>query len=173
MSEQHKSDFLSLGQTCTVLDISLSTLKNWLKTGKIKDDSADGSLKFTKQQIDSIISSRNSLKRRRAVANSRQSVRAQELYINYISKNSPNHIALSILVEDFSSTLTYIRALLCESFLQLLIEAKKLETYVSSHYFKAYLEDRLDIGRYDWLIQELIDKTPKNSLLKSCRNLPE
>jgi tRNA1(Val) A37 N6-methylase TrmN6 len=173
MSEQHKSDFLSLGQTCTVLDISLSTLKNWLKTGKIKDDSADGSLKFTKQQIDSIISSRNSLKRRRAVANSRQSVRAQELYINYISKNSPNHIALSILVEDFSSTLTYIRALLCEAFLQLLIEAKKLETYVSSHYFKAYLEDRLDIGRYDWLIQELIDKTPKNSLLKSCRNLPE
>ena len=37
MSEQHKSDFLSLGQTCTVLDISLSTLKNWLKTGKITE----------------------------------------------------------------------------------------------------------------------------------------
>lgn len=79
MAEQYKSDYLSLGQTCAVLDISLSTLKNWLKTGKIVDDSADGSLKFTKKQIDSIVSSRNSLKRRRAVANSRQSVRAQEL----------------------------------------------------------------------------------------------
>ena len=63
MAEQHKTDFLSLGQTCDLLDVSLSTIKNWLKTGKIKDDSADGSLKFSKTQIDSIISSRNSLKK--------------------------------------------------------------------------------------------------------------
>ncbi len=172
MSEQHKTDFLTLGQTCDVLNVSLSTIKNWLKSGKLIDDSEKGELRFSKKQIDAILSSRNSLKRRRT-SSSKQSVKAQELYINYISRNSPNHIALSILVEDFSSTLTYIRALLCEAFLQLLIDAKHIDTYVSSHFFKAYLEGRLDIGEYDWLLKELIDKTPIKSLTKSCSNLPE
>ncbi|MGN1280629.1 MAG: N-6 DNA methylase [Succinivibrio sp.] len=188
MAEKKKvKKYISLSQACRLLEISAATGRNWIRLGKLKAvsvaDSTDedyleaassGQSVFLKSQIDSMVSSLrkgelDELKSRR----NKSALKGRELYVNYVSRQSPNHQAVSMLVSDFSGTSTAITALLCESFLQLLIDDKRISTDVTENFLKAYLEERLDAAEYQWLLEELIDSTPRKSLSNAATKLPD
>lgn len=76
------------------------------------------------------------------------------------------------MVNGFTGSTTAITALLCESFLQLLVDAKRIKSKCTKQYFRAYLEGTLDADIYDWLLLELMDKTSRNTLLSASKKLP-
>lgn len=76
------------------------------------------------------------------------------------------------MVNGFTGSTTAITALLCESFLQLLVDAKRIKSNCTKQYFRAYLEGTLDADIYDWLLLELMDKTSRNTLLSASKKLP-
>lgn len=174
LSNDKKTEYLTLPEVCKYLEISLATGKNWLRLGKIPTTSVDGTECFLKKDIEALLShlrtgKQEGLKSRR----NKSAVKGRELYVNYVSRESPNHAAVALLVNIFTGTSTAIKALLCESFLQLLVDAKKVETDIEEHYLKAYLDGKLDVNIYNWLIQELIDTTSIKSLQRACNNLPK
>ena len=110
----------------------------------------------------------NVLKSRR----NKTALKGRGLYVNYVSRESPNHAAVALLVNGFTGSTTAITALLCESFLQLLVDAKRIKSNCTKQYFRAYLEGTLDADIYDWLLLELMDKTSRNTLLSASKKLP-
>ena len=173
-----KPKYLTLQAVCKLLEISEATGRNWLRLGKItpivtKDNSKDVYL-FLREDIEKLLNSlhdgaKNALKSRR----NKTALNGRELYVNYVSRESPNHAAVAMLVKNFKGTSTAITALLCESFLQLLIDARLIKTKLNENFFKAFLEGDLDVSKYEWLLDELINKTSKSALKKACTKLPQ
>ena len=169
-----KSRYLTLKEVCRVLEISIATGKNWKKLGRIKEVETQEGLLFERKEIKKLLTSMrkgdlDGLKSRR----NKSALKGRELYVNYVSKVSPNHAAVSSLVNGFSGTQTTVTALLCESFLQLLCSSGKLQRTVEGKLFLAYLKNEFDAGDYEWLLVELMNKTPANSLLKAGQKLQE
>ncbi|MBQ4246252.1 MAG: N-6 DNA methylase [Succinivibrio sp.] len=169
-----KSRYLTLKEVCRLLEISIATGKNWKKLGRIKEVETQEGLLFERKEIKKLLTSMrkgdlDGLKSRR----NKSALKGRELYVNYVSKVSPNHAAVSSLVNGFSGTQTTVTALLCESFLQLLCSSGKLQRTVEGKLFLAYLKNEFDAGDYEWLLVELMNKTPANSLLKAGQKLQE
>lgn len=170
---KEKSPYITLEEACKLLEISIATGRNWLKLEKIKYSDPDKGL-FARKDIEQLHDS--FLKGKGTVLKSRRNksaVRGSELYVNYVSRNSPNHSAVGLLVSNFSGSPTAIKVLLCESFLQLLIDAKKITTNLSEGLFNAYLEGKLKVDEYDWLLQDLMEKTPLQTLKNFSLKLPK
>lgn len=168
------TEVITLAAACKMLGISEATGKNWLRLGKLSaKDSETGKLIY-KHEVENLLTS---LKRKgNTVLKSRRNksaLRGRELYVNYVSRESPNHSAVALLVNGFTGSTTAITALLCESFLQLLSDARRIKTTCKQKYFKAYLEGTLDADIYDWLLIELMDKTSRNTLLSASKKLPD
>lgn len=171
---EKKSKYLTLKEVCKVLEISIATGRNWQKLGKITPVETEIGLLYERKTIESFLSSlrkgvEEGLKSRR----NKSALKGRELYVNYVSKESPNHAAVSMLVNGFSGTQTAITALLCESFLQLLSSSSKLSCPDSKKIFLSYLQGAFDVGEYEWLLLELMGKTPVKSLQASIKKLPE
>lgn len=168
-----KTEVITLATACKMLGISEATGKNWLRLGKLTaKDSETGKLIY-KHEVEKLLLSlkkddSNVLKSRR----NKTALKGRELYVNYVSRESPNHSAVALLVSGFTGSTTAITALLCESFLQLLVDAKLIKANCNRQYFKAYLEGSLDADIYDWLLLELMDKTSRNTLLSASKKLP-
>lgn len=171
-----KSQYLSLKDACQMLDISEATGRNWMKLGKIKAIPDAKGITFYRKDIEHFLASlRNgddpSLKSRR----NKTALKGRELYVNYVSRESPNHSVVSMLVNNFSGTSTAICALLCEAFLRLIVSGNKLSNphSIKGSLLKAYLEGKLDVSNLEWLLLELMDKTPINSLKRAANLLPD
>ncbi len=168
-----KTEVITLATACKMLGISEATGKNWLRLGKLNaKDSESGKLIY-KHEVEKLLLSlkkddSNVLKSRR----NKTALKGRELYVNYVSRESPNHAAVALLVSGFTGSTTAITALLCESFLQLLVDAKRIKATCNKQFFKAYLEGTLDADIYDWLLLELMDKTSRNTLLSASKKLP-
>ena len=168
-----KTEVITLATACKMLGISEATGKNWLRLGKLNaKDSETGKLIY-KHEVEKLLLSlkkddSNVLKSRR----NKTALKGRELYVNYVSRESPNHAAVALLVSGFTGATTAITALLCESFLQLLVDAKRIKANCNKQFFKAYLEGSLDADIYDWLLLELMDKTSRNTLLSASKKLP-
>ncbi len=168
-----KTEVITLATACKMLGISEATGKNWLRLGKLNaKDSETGKLIY-KHEVEKLLLSlkkddSNVLKSRR----NKTALKGRELYVNYVSRESPNHAAVALLVSGFTGSTTAITALLCESFLQLLVDAKRIKANCNKQFFKAYLEGSLDADIYDWLLLELMDKTSRNTLLSASKKLP-
>ncbi|MGN0895093.1 MAG: N-6 DNA methylase [Succinivibrio sp.] len=185
--KKNKSKYISLTQTCRLLEISVATCRNWVRLGKLstveeKDSqdedflaaAADGQLVFLRSHIEKLVSSlrkgeRDELRSRR----NKSALKGRELYVNYVSRISPNHQAVSMLVSGFSGTSTAITALLCESFLQLLIDDGRISATQKDDFLSAYLDGKLNVSEYEWLLEELMADTKRSSLLRASKRLPD
>ena len=168
-----KTEVITLATACKMLGISEATGKNWLRLGKLNAKDSDKGKLIYKHEVEKLLLSlkkddSNVLKSRR----NKTALKGRELYVNYVSRESPNHAAVALLVSGFTGSTTAITALLCESFLQLLVDAKRIKASCNKQFFKAYLEGTLDSDIYDWLLLELMDKTSRNTLLSASKKLP-
>lgn len=168
-----KAEVITLATACKMLGISEATGKNWLRLGKLSAKDTETGKLIYKHEVENLLLSlkkdnSNVLKSRR----NKTALKGRELYVNYVSRESPNHAAVALLVNGFTGSTTAITALLCESFLQLLVDAKRIKSNCTKQYFRAYLEGTLDADIYDWLLLELMDKTSRNTLLSASKKLP-
>ncbi|MBQ8023787.1 MAG: N-6 DNA methylase [Succinivibrio sp.] len=168
-----KTEVITLATACKMLGISEATGKNWLRLGKLNAKDSDTGKLIYKHEVEKLLLSlkkddSNVLKSRR----NKTALKGRELYVNYVSRESPNHAAVALLVSGFTGSTTAITALLCESFLQLLVDAKRIKSNCNKQFFRAYLEGTLDADIYDWLLLELMDKTSRNTLLSASKKLP-
>ncbi|MGN0901693.1 MAG: N-6 DNA methylase, partial [Succinivibrio sp.] len=178
-SSPKKTKFLSLNEVCVLLGISTATGRNWIRLGKLVPENGvyekGKSPLFSKKAIESLLDSIKSgddlrLKSRR---NKTALIRGREFYVNYISRKSPNHNAVSIIVNDFKGSLSAQTAILGEAALQLLKDSGNFSTDLETGLFRAWLDKKIDAGVYNWLIEDLSSVCNKDKLKNASAKLPE
>ncbi len=170
--ERSNSNRYTLQQACAFLGISIATGRNWVKLKKLKSYRENGELYLLKEDLDKFQLSRRN-KGRVSSRSLEPSSKSRELYANYISKKSPNYAAVSLLVNSFTGNTISLTALLCESFLKLLCDTGAVKSEDKGDLLRSYLEGRLDIGEYEWLICDLIGKASVKSLSRAIDSLPQ
>jgi len=94
-------------------------------------------------------------------------------YRDYLHKNSPNYFSLNFISSLGNFNSTDVCALLGEAFLQLLVASRKIECHIKQRFFKAYLEQKLEIAPYENLLSDLIGRFSRESLLGSANAMPD
>ena len=160
---------ISLNEACNILNITQATGKNWVRLGKIKPI-AEKELLFLKSDIEALALSKKSPQKK---DNKSLILRGRELYVNYVDRNSPNHAVLELLVGSFKGTKNALTALLGESAIELLVSKGLIKTSIKRKFFAAFLEGKLDLGAYAWLINDLKGAISERFLLNHAKSLPD
>ena len=108
-----KTEVITLATACKMLGISEATGKNWLRLGKLSAKDTETGKLIYKHEVENLLLSlkkdnSNVLKSRR----NKTALKGRELYVNYVSRESPNHAAVALLVNGFTGSTTAITALL-------------------------------------------------------------
>ena len=104
LDKTNNSDFLDIKETSCLLGVSIPTIRNWLRLGKINYAHKIGNaFYFSKDCIEKKLSEKKSTN---CTVPQYQNFlkKDRELYVNYISRTSPNHEALVIIVNNYYKT---------------------------------------------------------------------
>ena len=157
-----QEELFSLAQVCKLLSISQATGKNWLKLGKIQADRAPffsaAYVNTLKKDIQSGINS--ALKSRR----NKKYVSGNMIYKSYLSSRSANLEPVETLfglLEGSRIDLTdqTMALLLAECAIQLICECEHYSFPQNENLLRLYVNNKLDLGSYSHLIDDLLEKT--------------
>ena len=161
-----------------ILSVSDATVKNWIRLNKIHPTQIQGkSAYFTKEyanQLLKIIKSENSniLKSRR----NKKYKTGASFYKNYLSDTSQNSkiiTELSDYIKEAKADLTEnkINYIIADCTVQLFLQRKNITTDIKTNFLKEYLDGKIELGKYNELIDNLIDN--KEKALTFIENNPD
>jgi predicted RNA methylase len=168
ISVAESGQYLSLGEVCELLSISQATGRNWVKLGKlIPVEQKLGKTSFLREDVDGILCAltngeSKALNRRR----NKKKINGLSLYESYIACAHNINLVNSIISEyETEITVDFVRAVLANISLQFVCE--KIGLPNRGNVLAAFLQGKLDVGEYGYLIDDLLADKSKTLIFKT------
>ena len=154
---------ISIKELCQRLSVSEATGRNWMRLGKIvPDKELKGTPYFSEQYVRQLLAQLKNedakeLKNRR----NKKYVSGASIYAGYLPKNSANLTVVSRIViaqNGQPPEEIVLREILAECALQLLEQALGKKFGFSENYLFYYRQGRINLGEYDGLLRDLLER---------------
>ncbi len=171
-----QDEFMSLKDLCNYLSVSVATGRNWIKLNKITPTTYDNGHPFFSRaycenlKVEIRTGKNTALKSRR----NKKYVSGSSFYRAYVSDESRNLSVVEAIVNDIDSehlevTEFHLRALTAECALQLLNQKYHITDNKTEYLLSSYLKQDLAVGKYYFLIDDLIRNCNPELLLSFSR----